>query len=293
MSDTVLSQRSMPWGNQLLASTNLYIHAVGCFITCIAQIVSVTPDVVNDKLKAVGGFTEDGQVIWAKVTEAFPDFIFTYYQAYNNDVALAAIQDGKKVIAEVSAAPIGGAGLHAIVYIGNQQCEDPWTGTVRPTSDFPDVKAMVLVDKVATPPAPTPPGESKAPAVENMYQGLNINDEASVKAAVDTWKAVEEGQYVTADEYVKFTNGVCQALGIDQSSDLTKIQESIKTLKDDFAQQVAAAAPLPTPAQVEGTGPSVTPTPATLASLPESEKQKIVNHAQEFLASLKNLFDLN
>lgn len=290
MSDTVLSQRVMPWGNQLLASTNLYIHAVGCFITCIAQIVGTTPDVVNKKLKAVGGFTQDGLVIWAKVSEAFPEFTFTFYQAYNNDIALAAIQDGKKVIAEVSAAPIGGAGLHAVVYIGNQQCADPWTGTVRPTSDFPDVRAMVLVQKHAAQQTPTPPAAEPAPG-ENMYQGINLNDEASVKAAVDTWKSVEEGQYVTADEYVRFTNAVCQALGIDQSSDLAKVQETIKTLKDGFAAQVAAAAPAPT--QIEGQGPSLTPTPATLASLSDAEKEKLVNHAHEFLASLRNLLGIN
>lgn len=311
--NTVLSQRSMPWGNQLLGTTNLYIHAVGCFVTALAQILGLTPDVVNEKLKAVNGYTSDGQIIWDKIAEAFPGWSAVKYTPYNNDIALQAIQEGKGLIAEVSAAPIGGTGLHGVGYIGNGQCDDPWTGTVRPTTDFPDVSAMVLISPppaiaTAQPQPESPVGPSpEAPAVEekpaaaslpeglNMY-GLDPTNKASMQVVLDTWHEVaEEGKYVTADQYTNFTNQVTKALGLDPNTDLTKITQAIQTLKAGFEAQVQAAATIPT-AQVEGQGPSLTPTPPvqpTLQTLPDAQKQIVINHAQEFLAGLKNLVGLN
>lgn len=288
----MLSQRSMPWGNELLGSTNLYIHAVGCFITVIADIVGVTPDVVNEKLKAVEGYTADGQVIWNKVHEAFPEFKATMFTPYNNDLVSGALNDGHAVLVEVSAAPIGGTGLHAVRYIGNHLCQDPWDGTEKATSTYPDPTGYVIFQKVvveATPPVEVP----DAPVGDLNTYGLDDTNVASKQVVYDTWHEVTTGAFVRADEYVTFTNGVNEALGIDLNSDLTKVKETIATLKEDFAKHVQAST-IPTPDQVEGQGPVVAPqAPAvTLTNLPVHEKQSLLDEIHALETKIKHFLGL-
>lgn len=286
----MLSQRSMPWGNELLGSTNLYIHAVGCFITVIADIVGVTPDVVNERLKTVGGFTEDGLVIWNKVHAAFPEFKAVMFTPYNNDLVLGALNDGHAVLVEVSAAPIGGAGLHAVRYLGGGVCTDPWDGTQKPTDTYPNPTGYVVFQKVvATPPVEVP----DAPVGELNTYGLDDTNIASKQVVYDTWHEVTTGAFVRADEYVTFTNGVNEALGIDLNSDLTKVKETIATLKEDFAKHVQAST-IPTPDQVEGQGPAVAPqAPAvTITNLPIHEKQTVLDKIHAFEAEVKQFLGL-
>lgn len=288
----ILGQRQMPWGNQLLGSSNLYIHAVGCFITEIAQIIGTTPDVVNEKLKAIQGFAPDdnGQldlVIWSKVAEAFPGWSCEYIKPYNNDAVLAALNEGKKVLVEVSAAPIGGGGIHAVEYIGNHQLIDPWTATVRPTSDFPETFAYVVFS--FTQPA--------APA-ETTYKGLDLTNTESVKAAIDAWSDVANGKYISQEAYNQNINKICEALGIPASSNLDQITQHIQTLKSNFAQQVQAQM-TPDATQVAGNGPVVTAAPQTpaqpitIANIPASEKETLMQHIRDFENQIKNFIVLS
>src|ERR1035437_1930882 len=99
----ILSQRTMPWANQLLGTSKFYIHAYGCFITCIAEIVGTTPDIVNEKLNEVGGFAADStgeldEVIWSKIAEAFPGWTAALHTPYDNTTVLAMLQAGNSVL---------------------------------------------------------------------------------------------------------------------------------------------------------------------------------------------------
>lgn len=288
----MLSQRSMPWGNELLANTNLYIHAVGCFITVIADILGTTPDVVNEKLKSVEGYTEDGQVIWAKVAEAFPEYHATMFTPYNNDLVLQALNVGNSVLVEVSATPIGGTGLHAVRYIGNGLCQDPWDGTEKPTDTYPNPTGYVIIQKVTIEATP-PPETSAEPVGELNTYGLDDTNIASKQVVYDTWHEVTTGAFVRADEYVTFTNGVNEALGIDLNSDLAKVKETIAALKESFAKHVQEST-VPDPTQVEGQGPAVAPqAPAvTITNLPAHEKQSFLDKIAAFEKEVKNLLGL-
>lgn len=115
---------------------------VGCTISVIGDVLGVTPDVVNEKLKSVQGFS-GSLVIWAKIEEAFPGVKINRVWSYNNDDVLAHVPN---VIVEVPATPIGGTGSHWVNYIGNHQLKDPWTGTIRPTSDFPNPTGYCTFD---------------------------------------------------------------------------------------------------------------------------------------------------
>ena len=130
----ILGQRDPRWGNINLGNSNTFIKDYGCTITCLAMIIGTTPDVVNDRLKAVGGFAQGNLVIWGKISEAFPGIKINRVWVYNNDDVLNNVPN---VLVEVPPNAIGGvSGKHWVVFIGNKECNDPWTGSKRPTNDF-------------------------------------------------------------------------------------------------------------------------------------------------------------
>jgi len=139
---TILSQRDPRWASQKLGFHPTFtIGSHGCFITSIAMIVGTTPDVVNDRLRAVSGYmSKSGVLIWSKVPEALKGVTIKHLlEPYNNDIVRANLP----VLVTVDGTPIG-APLHAVVYIGNQQLADPWTGIKEPTSKYKAQKFVVL-----------------------------------------------------------------------------------------------------------------------------------------------------
>ncbi len=159
----ILSQRTMPWGNEKLGSSKYYIHAYGSIITELAELFGTTPDIVNGTLNAVNGFSADATgeidtVIWEKIVAAFPGWSAQFFDTYNNDTVVEALQAGRGVIVLVDSPETIPGVLHAVRYIGNGKCHDPFTGTERPTNDFPNVKAFVVLTKM-----PAAPSEPETP----------------------------------------------------------------------------------------------------------------------------------
>jgi hypothetical protein len=168
---TILCQRTMPWANEKLGDSKYYIHAYGGALTCLAEILGTTPDIVNGTLKAVNGFSTDqtgelDQIIWEKIVPAFPGWSAQFFTPYNNDIILQALGGaGRGVIVFVDAPDVVAGQLHAVRYIGGGQCHDPFTGTQRPTSDFPNVQSFVVITEIPKPAAaPEPPSEPAPPA---------------------------------------------------------------------------------------------------------------------------------
>ncbi|HEX9059148.1 MAG TPA: hypothetical protein VF941_03120 [Clostridia bacterium] len=305
----ILSQQDPRFANIKLGFSAYYIWAKGCFVTEIAQALGLTPDAVNEKLKAVNGFASDGTkqadgsdnlslVIWDKIKEAFPGWTATYFPNYDNAAVLKNLEEGNKVLVEVSAAPIGGDGLHCVMYIGGQECYNCWPNPAVkvPTSTFPDVKAYVVLqqtpqaatDADTVTPTSVDPSSNQPVAGEDVsklptgwpttYQGLDMTNLDSIKAAIDSWRAVANGEYVSASEYVNFRNGVTNALGIDTNTSLPDIEQNISALKADFAKSVQNSL-TPAPSQIEGSVPSneVAQIPHTALNLVTEEKDKIIN----------------
>lgn len=136
-----LSQRDPRWGNKTLGFSNTLIKDYGCVITCLAMILGTTPDVVNEKLKSVKGFSGN-LVIWSRIEKAFPEASAYRYYGYDNNKVKAAVPN---VLVESSAFPIGGTGKHWTVYIGNQRLNDPWTGRQRSTAEFPGQSGFTII----------------------------------------------------------------------------------------------------------------------------------------------------
>lgn len=139
----ILSQRDARWKNLKLGfSKTLTIGDYGCTITCLAMYLGTTPDAVNERLKAVNGFSQETLVIWAKIAEAFPGVSITKigWKYDNNDV-----KNNTPCLIEVD---FDGTprtdDRHWVVYVGNQKLYDPWTGTERSTSTYPALSYRLI-----------------------------------------------------------------------------------------------------------------------------------------------------
>lgn len=133
-----LSQRDPKWSNiPLGTSKTTTIGSHGCTITSLAMLLGTTPDVVNKKLLSVNGYAQTNLIIWTKIPEAFPGTSFvTRAYTYNNNQVKATIEKNGGCLVEVDAARIG-APTHWVLYIGNGQMIDPWTGVQKATSYYP------------------------------------------------------------------------------------------------------------------------------------------------------------
>jgi len=141
----VISQRDNRWKNNKLGNSNLTIGSSGCLITCLAIALGNYPDLVDEKLRQVGGFS-GALVIWSKVQKAFPQLKFLRRAyAYDNTTVLNAIKNHGFCLVEATTLLNG---KHWLFFIGNHQLIDPWTGTVRSTRSYLRYTGFAVFSKV-------------------------------------------------------------------------------------------------------------------------------------------------
>jgi len=131
---TVFSQRDSRWANIALgSSTSTTIGSHGCTITGLGMLANLSPDEVNRRMNAVGGYQNGNLVIWSKINQAIPTLKHLERSTtYNNTKVSEAISRFGGCLVEVDGAPIGGS-RHWVVYIGNQKLIDPWDGQTKST----------------------------------------------------------------------------------------------------------------------------------------------------------------
>ena len=81
------------WANQYLGGSGLQMRNYGCLVTAVAEALtiaghSITPGQLCDNLNEVRGFLPDGRLIWAKVTEVYPEFHFRNSQNAETEIPL-------------------------------------------------------------------------------------------------------------------------------------------------------------------------------------------------------------
>lgn len=143
MSVKPISQRDSKWKDIKLGFSDYTIGTHGCTITALAAILETTPDVVNTKLKEVKGFS-GANVIWAQIPLAFPQLKLVWRDyKYDNQKAL----DNIPLLIEVSGEKLSNPrGKHWVVFIGNKQMMDPWTGVVKASSWYGAPTGMATVE---------------------------------------------------------------------------------------------------------------------------------------------------
>ena len=260
------NQRDSRWSNILIA--DMSIGQIGCTVSALGDVLNTTPDVVVAKLKAVGGFLGN-LIIWAKIPEAFPGITVNRVWAYDNAAVKNAIPN---VIVEVPASAIGGTGSHWVNYIGNQQCKDPWTGTIRPTSDFPNPTGYCIISGTWTDPQVAQQSIVDGLRVErdanwNLYvaeqakntdltkqiqdlqaqcQNLREAFDAQTKADANTGTQLLDAQH-ERDYYRDIVTGVAKDLNVDSTKRVLldfDIETAVKALQAPHSDVVKQVQPV-------------------------------------------------
>jgi len=127
------------WKDKPLGQDTITIGKYGCLLTSMAMVADYygateTPDTLNDKMKAAGGF-QGALVIPAVMPAAVPGIRFVNYVPSQNQPAPmaqidASLAAGKPVIVEVDYSPAAGLQNHWIVLYAKQGDDylirDPW-----------------------------------------------------------------------------------------------------------------------------------------------------------------------
>jgi hypothetical protein len=253
----IYSQRDQRWGNLFLGNSNTYIKDFGCTITSIAMIVGDTPNIVNEKLKAVGGFLGN-LVIWAKISEAYPNFTVQRVWAYNYAEVMNNLPN---VIVEVPAYPIGGSGSHWVNYISHTELQDPWAGKVRPLTDFPHPTGYCLIVPKGGTQNPSVPPEQEFTMREQfrlLFSVLHSNPnptEADIDGAIGS--ALDPYNYGTQD----LNNRVIPISVEPLTLKINQLEASLKEANDKITalennqSNPGVDNPLPQPNPESGTTP--------------------------------------
>lgn len=234
----IVSQRDPRWSNITLGTSGT-IGQYGCTITSLGYLVGLTPDKVNERMNAVGGYANGNLVIWTKIQEAIGVTCYRYY-GWDNQKVLDAISANGAVLGEVDGAAIGGTGKHWIVLTGNKMCQDPWTGKERPTSDFSFTGyTTVVFDK----------SKLGNYVNDNIYRDYDLTNKESMKVCVDDHIKVSEGFYVEKTQYESIKGQLTalttqneelgKKLG-DTTASLTTANTALKTTQESLAKELAS-----------------------------------------------------
>lgn len=175
----------------------------GCYVFSLAYMLGVDPVDCNNRLKEVGAFmaNSEGDVCLLnhnKIAIAFPDKIASVskYDSYDNEACLDAIEENGMCIVKVDFDGTNSTTMdtHFLNFIGNKKCFDSLGGKVKPTSTYPILRGLRVVNL------------KKNVPVETSYKGLDFTNIESMKVAVDAWASIRDGQYILKTEYDKVIN---------------------------------------------------------------------------------------
>jgi hypothetical protein len=189
-----LRQDDPRWVNLRLGNSPYTVGVSGCTVTDLAMYIGTTPDVVVQRLMAVGGLTQDGLVIWAKIAEAFPGVYIEepYFRAYNND----EVKNNTPCLVEVDYdGNTRTIGNHWVLYIGNQQLVDPLDAQVKPTSSYPAVLSYRAIKGAWQQAVPQPTQDHYFVDETGKYK-VDYNNLDSLKVTFDAWVRLEKGELV-------------------------------------------------------------------------------------------------
>lgn len=235
----IVSQRDPKWANVKLGTSTTTIGGYGCTITSLGYLVGLTPDKVNERMLAVGGYSNGNLVLWGKVQEAIGVTCYRY-TSYDNSKVAESITANGAVLGEVDASAIGGTGKHWVVMIGNKKVQDPWTGAERPTSDFSFTGyTTVVFDK----------SKMGNYVDENIYRNYDLTNKESMKVCVDDHIKVVEGFYVEKTQYESIkgqltsltsqNEDLSKKLG-DTTTSLNTANAALKTTQESLAKELAS-----------------------------------------------------
>jgi len=145
-----INQRDKQWKDIKIGNSNSTIGNYGCTISCLSMQAGITPIEFNERMTKVNGFQVD-KILWQKINEAIPWLKFPdmgRHYSYDNNIVSQAIANNGSCLVEVDFDGIISTpnDSHWILYIGNGQAIDPWTGYIISTNKYPLVKGFCVIE---------------------------------------------------------------------------------------------------------------------------------------------------
>lgn len=141
---TYYLQRDELWKNDKLGESSFTMGSSGCLVTSIASLLNlygeqVTPGQLNKKLQEAGAYNSTGDVIWAGISEAYPEIRTIVPGNVEPDEIEKALKNGRYPLVKVK--HLGNGYWHWVLLIGSDErgylCMDPLYNKkeARPLSD--------------------------------------------------------------------------------------------------------------------------------------------------------------
>lgn len=220
---TYYSQRDSRWVDTLLGFSTATIGQKGCTITAIGNYLGISPDIVNERLKAVNGFaapsdtpTEKNLIIWAKIAEAFPGVTCERHWDFDpNQVAL-----NLPCVVQVDGFPIGGT-MHFVEYIDKDQLVDSWDGQIKPLSAYKPQSYAIIKGQWQQ---------------GNYYKGIDLTNLESVRICVDAWERLSKGELVEKAQFQTQADAAsqCQTQLKTALEQVSYFQEQYNSIKQSY-----------------------------------------------------------
>lgn len=139
------SQRDPRWKDVKINGTPYTLGTDGCLICALSSIAGITPDVAVTKLRFNGAMVD-----WSSIGEIGLELV-QRSDTYNNEYVAKFIKDNGQCIVRVDwdGDKTTTKDTHFVLFIGNQQEIDPWTGTVESTWKYPVLTGYRAVRRIS------------------------------------------------------------------------------------------------------------------------------------------------
>ena len=236
-----LSQRDNRWNNTPLGSSKTTtIGSHGCTITCLTMVLNYygyneTPATVNTKLKNNGGFAYTNLLVWTAIPKIWDRMKFEW-RGYGYDNNLVSSNLPCLVEVDMDNTLSTPKDKHWVVFKGNQKMNDPWYGTERATNAYKYLTGYAVITGIQGEEDNNNTGETNM----EMYKGIDLDNKASVKVAVDLWADVVQNgkQVLTKSEVEKLGSNEAEVISL--KSKVKSLEEENSKAEDECQSKLSA-----------------------------------------------------
>jgi hypothetical protein len=201
------NQNDPIYKNYFLGNSKKYtLNSDGCYVFSLARILNIDPVECNNTLKAANCFAADSTgdrclLDHTLIARAFPSRISSVdkIDPYDNQKCLDAIAKYGAAIVYVDYDGNAASAwdTHFVVFTGNKQLFDSLGGVFKPTSTYPLLRGLRIVNLISQPATPTPPSGMEQLPKDNVIRDayLALAGECSddeVKWRLSTNKNIQE-----------------------------------------------------------------------------------------------------
>lgn len=253
-----LNQRDSKWANDKLGWGSGTIGQYGCTLTSLAMMAGLDPRTLNNMLRgtsfedsAFAGTTKN--LIWWSRLEKYTNGLIKFHTrgyGYNEKAILDAVAKYGACLVEVD---FDGTGpredKHWIVALGNKKANDPWSGNEVPTNKYSKWTgwAVIEINKDKEPEmsddnlmqiekADFEKLRKNSETLDQLCDAIGVDRNSNMQTITDAWvkekdQIISEAEAKGKAEAFSYTaKTLSEALGVEETDNLTELTEAIKGL---------------------------------------------------------------